>query len=123
MGMDKLSLVEKARSLAKTLASSEEFEEYYTIQHKLKNDPEARSILEEFDKKQQELNAGLMQGKERELFNEMTALQDKIRANETIMIFLQAEQNVIAMIRDVNEVITREAGFDFGQNASANSAC
>ncbi|MEN6423082.1 MAG: YlbF family regulator [Smithella sp.] len=121
MGAENLSLVEKARTLAKILASSEEFEEYYISQQKFKSDPEARAILEEFDRKQQLMNSGVSSG--REIFNELTKLQDKIRSNGTIMDYLQAEQAVTAIIREVNDIITDAAGFDFGQNSSTNTAC
>ncbi len=118
------SLVEKAKAFAKTLASSEEFEEYYSLQQKLKNDPEARSLLEELEKKHQELR-DMMQGKggQEDVYVAIQELQDKIRSNDTIMSWLQAEQLAMAMIREANESITGAAGFDFGQNASTNGAC
>ena len=80
------SLVEKARAFAKTLASSEEFEEYYSLQQKLKNDPEARSLLEELERKHQELR-DMMQGKrgQEDVYVAIQELQDKIRSNDTIM--------------------------------------
>jgi len=118
------SLVEKAKAFAKTLASSEEFEEYYSLQQKLKNDPEARSLLEELERKHQELR-DMMQGKrgQEDVYVAIQELQDKIRSNDTIMSWLQAEQLAMAMIREANESITGAAGFDFGQNASTNGAC
>ena len=118
------SLVEKARAFAKTLASSEEFEKYYTLQQKLKNDPEARSLLDELERKHQELR-DMMQGKrgQEDVYVAIQELQDKIRSNDTIMSWLQAEQLAMAMIREANESITGAAGFDFGQNASTNGAC
>ncbi len=118
------SLVENAKAFAKTLASSEEFEEYYSLQQKLKNDPEARSLLEELERKHQELR-DMMQGKggQEDAYVAIQELQDKIRDNGIIMSWLQAEQVAIAMIQEANEAITGAAGFDFGQNASTNSAC
>ncbi len=118
------SLVEKARAFAKTLASSEEFEEYYTLQQKLKNDPEARTLLEELETKHQELR-NMMRGRggSEDLYAAIQALQEKIRDNETIMNWLQAEQRAIALIREANAEITGAAGFDFGQNASSGGGC
>ena len=67
----------------------------------------------------------MMQGKrgQEEVYVAIQELQDKIRSNDTIMSWLQAEQIAMAMIREANESITRAAGFDFGQNASTNGAC
>ena len=116
------SLVEKARAFARTLASSQELEEYYSLQDKLKNDGEAQSLLGELEKAHQEMRDGMMQGKgaHDDLYVKIEALQDKIRANDTIMNWMRAEQIAISIIQEANEAISREAGFNFGQNASTN---
>ncbi len=119
------SLVEKARAFAKTLASSEEFEEYYSLQQKLKNDPVAHALLEDLDRVHQELRAGMTKGNrgEEDLYVQIQALQDKIQDNDIIMAWVRAQQLALAMIQEANEAITRTAGFDFGRSASANGAC
>ena len=117
------SLVEKARTFARTLASSEEFEEYYSLKQKLKNDPEAQSLLEELERKHQELRNSMVQNTREDLYEEIEKLQKKLRTNETIMNWLSVEQIAMSMIREANEVISMEAGFDFGQKASSISSC
>jgi cell fate (sporulation/competence/biofilm development) regulator YlbF (YheA/YmcA/DUF963 family) len=56
--MEKLNgnlIVEKARSFAKILASSREFQEFHYVQEKLKQNKEAQSLLEQFQRKQREV--------------------------------------------------------------------
>ena len=67
----------------------------------------------------------MLQGKQRHggLNAEIKEIQDKIHANEAIMNWLKAKQRAVAIIREANDVISSEAGFDFGQTASPNGAC
>jgi cell fate (sporulation/competence/biofilm development) regulator YlbF (YheA/YmcA/DUF963 family) len=60
--MEKLNgnlIVEKARSFAKILRSSREFQEFHSVQEKLKQNKEAQSILEQFQRKQREVQHGV----------------------------------------------------------------
>lgn len=120
------SIVEKARSFAKILASSREFQEFYSTQEKLKQDKEALSLLEQFQRKQQEIQEARMRGRgffSGDELDEIERLQRKLESNSTIMAWAQAQQDVIELIRKTNQVISNAAGFDFGQNSSSGGAC
>jgi|GEM_PF-3179897 len=119
------TVIEKAKAFAHALANSQEFRDYYDSQVRLKKDGEARAILEKFQSKQQEFQEVMMtgHGKSDTLLEEIVELQKKLQANDTIVNWIQAEQVAIRLIREANDVISREAGFDFGQNASSNTAC
>ena len=49
------SIVEKSKLFAKILASSQEFREFHSAQEKLKQDKEAQSLLDQFQRKQREV--------------------------------------------------------------------
>ena len=126
--MEKLnrnSIVEKAKSFAKILASSKEFREFHSAQEKLKQDKEARSLLEQFQKKQQEVREARMRGRgfSGDAFDEIEKLQRKLQANSTIMALVRAQQDVISLIQEINQVISITAGFDFGQSSSSDGPC
>lgn len=119
------SIVEKAKSFAKILASSREFQEFYSAQEKLKQDKEAQSLLEQFQKKQREVQEARMRGIgfSGEAVAEIQRLQHKLQNNSTIMAWAQAQQDAIGLIQDTNQVISNAAGFDFGQNSSSGGSC
>ncbi|MCX5835105.1 MAG: hypothetical protein NTV99_11485 [Deltaproteobacteria bacterium] len=64
-----------------------------------------------------------IKGAHDDLYVKIEALQDKIRASDTIMNWMRAEQIAIGLIQEANEAISGAAGFDFGQNASTNGGC
>lgn len=119
------SIVEKAKSFAKILALSREFQEFHSTQEKLKQDEGARSLLEQFQKKQREVQEARMRGRgfSGDAINEIERLQRKLQSNSTIMEWAQAQQDAIGLIQDTNQEISRAAGFDFGQSSSSGGPC
>lgn len=111
--------------MAKVLASSQEFQKFYSAEEKLKRDQEAQSLLEQFKRKQQEFQEARMSGKgiRGDAVAEIQSLQDKLQANRTIMAWAQAQQEVISLIQEVNQIISYAAGFDFGRNSSSGGPC
>jgi len=119
------SIAEKARSFAKLLTSSREFQGFYFAGEKLKQDKEAQSLLEEFRKKQRQVQEARMRGRSfsGDAFAEIQALQDKIQSNPIIMTWAWAQQDAIGLIQETNQVISNAAGFDFGQGSSSRGPC
>lgn len=119
------SIVEKAKSFAKVLASSQESQEFYSVQEKLKQNEEAQSLLEKFQDKQREVWEAQMGGRvlSEEAIGEIKKLQLKLQANPTIMEWARAQQDVIGLIQDTNQVISDAVGFDFGQSSLSGGPC
>ncbi len=119
------SIVEKAKSFAKLLASSQEFQKFYSAEEKLKRNQEAQSLLEQFKKKQREFQEERMGGRgvRGDAVSEIQALQDRIQSDPTIMAWAQAQQDAISLVQEANQVISYAAGFDFGRNSSSRGPC
>jgi len=119
------SIVEKAESFAKILASSQEFQEFHSAQEKLKQDKEAQSLLEQFQRKQREVQEARLKGKgfSGDALDEIEKLQRKLQSNSTIMEWAGAQQEAVLLIQEINQVISIVAGFDFGQSSSSGGTC
>lgn len=119
------SIVEKARELAKVLVSSQEFQEFYSAQEKLKQDKEAMTLLERFQQRQREFQQARMSGRgfSGEAVEEIQKLQYELQNNSIIQEWAEAQQGAISLIQDVNQVISNAAGFDFGQSSSSGGPC
>lgn len=119
------SIVEKSKLFAKILASSQEFREFHSAQEKLKQDKEAQSLLDQFQRKQREVQEARLRGKgfSGDALDEIEKLQRKLQANSTIMALVRAQQDVISLIQEINQVISITAGFDFGQSSSSDGPC
>jgi len=118
-------IAEKAKAFAKVLDSSQEFQEFHSAQEKLKQDKEANSLLEQFQKKQQEVQQARLRGKgfSGDAIYEIQELQRKLQSNSIIMDLVRAQQEVISLIQEINQVISIAAGFDFGQSSSSGGPC
>lgn len=119
------SIEEKARSFAKILALSREFQDFHFAKEKINQDVEAQSLLKQFQKKQQEVQEARIRGRgfSGNALSEIEKIQRKLQSNSTIMTLAQAQQDAIGLIQDINQVISRAAGFDFGQNSSSGGPC
>lgn len=119
------SIVEKARSFAKILASAPEFQEFYSAQEKFEQDKEAQSLLEQFQKKQREFQEARMRdrGFSGDAVAEAQRLQGKLQSNSTIMGWARAQQDAIELIQIANQMTSEAAGFDFGQSSSSGGPC
>lgn len=119
------SIVDKARSFAKVLASSQAFQEFYSAQGKFEQDKEAQSLLEQFQRKQREFEEARMRrrGFSGDAMAEVQSLQGKLQSNSTIMEWARAQQDAIGLIQETNQVISEAARFDFGQNSSTGGPC
>lgn len=118
------SIIENARSFANILASSREFQEFYSTQEKLKDDKEASSLLELFQRRQREIQEAWNQTDfSGGLLDEFGELQRKVESNPTIMEWAQAQQDAISLIQEANQVISNAAGFDFGQSSASGGPC
>jgi len=126
--MEKLNgnlIVEKARSFAKILASSREFQEFHSVQEKLKQNKEAQSLLEQFQRKQREVQEARMKGRgfSGGGFDEIVRLRRELESNSIIIAWARVQQEVIGLIQEANKIISRAAGFDFGQSSSSGGPC
>lgn len=126
--MEKFSdqaIVEQAKAFAKTLASSREFQKFYTMQEQFNQDQEARALLENFQEKQLEFQEARMRrtGLHDDAADELQQLYRSVQHNRTIMAWANAQQDAIRLIQETNQAISVTAGFDFGQTLSGNGSC
>lgn len=119
------SILEKAKSFAKILVSSREFQEFHSAQEKLKKDKEAQTLLEQFQRKQKEFQEARMRGGNPfdKISAEMESLQLRLQNNSSIMEWARAEQDSIGLIQETNQIISNVAGFDFGRSSSSGGPC
>jgi cell fate (sporulation/competence/biofilm development) regulator YlbF (YheA/YmcA/DUF963 family) len=119
------SIAEKAKSFAKILVSSREFQRFFSAQEELKKDKVAQPLLERFRSKQREFQEARMKGRgfSGDAVDEIQGLQHKLESNSIIIEWAQTQQDAISLIQDTNQVISEAAGFDFGQSSSSGGPC
>lgn len=110
-----MSVYDKANDLAKELAHSEEYKAFLKAKENLAKDTDNLSLLEEFRKKQWEVQVAQMLGQEvdDELVQSLEQVYQYISLNPLINEYLMAEYQFTRLLGDVQKVLTEsiESGF------------
>ncbi|MDI3533848.1 MAG: hypothetical protein PWQ82_213 [Thermosediminibacterales bacterium] len=104
---------DKAHELARALADSKEYKEYKKAHEKIKQDPKALEMLEDFRKKQLEVQAAQLAGQPvEEKSKQLENLFQVINYNQLIREFLTAEARFLTLIADVQKIIGKAVEID-----------
>ncbi len=107
---------EKAISLAKAIAESEEYIDFLNKEQILKSDEEAQRLLVEFQTKQQEFVSKQLMGEvDEQLLSSLTDLQAKLNELDSVKDFMDAYTRLIDLLGKVGDLISEELEFDFGE--------
>ena len=101
-----MSVSERAYELAKTLRESEEYRKYAEAKEKLQKDEENANILQEFRRKQIELQIAEMAGEDIEnCLEQLESIYQVLSMNPVVNEFLTAEYRLARLMTDVNRII------------------
>lgn len=107
---------EKAISLAKAIAESEEYVNFLSKEDALKKDEQAQSLLVEFQEKQQEFISKRLMGEvDEELLSSLTELQAKLNELDSVKEFMDAYTKLVNLLGQVGDLISEQLEFDFGE--------
>lgn len=102
-----MSILEKARELGEEIATSVELEEMKKAEMAMINDPEANSLVNEFNQKQRrfmDLKAGGVKLSPEEI-SEVEDLEKRVLDNLLIVDFFRKQQEFEKIIEQINEII------------------
>lgn len=103
-----MSVYDKANDLAKELAHSEEYKAFLKAKEDLAKDTDNLSLLEDFRRKQWEVQVAQMLGQEvdEELLQNLEQVYEYISLNPLINEYLMAEYRFTRLLGDVQKVLT-----------------
>lgn len=101
-----MSVSERAHELARTLQESEEYKRYTEAKEKLQCDEKNANLLQEFRRRQLELQIAEVSGEDIEnSLEQLENIYQKLSLNATINEFLTAEYQLVRMMTDVQKII------------------
>ncbi|WP_148134311.1 YlbF family regulator [Candidatus Formimonas warabiya] len=101
-----MSVYDRAHELARTLQESEEYRKYSEAKEKLQRDEENANMLQEFRRKQLELQIAEMSGEDIEKNAEqLERIYEILSLNPTINEFLTAEYRLARVMTDIQRII------------------
>ena len=113
------SMQEAADALIGNLLASEAFVRYQQAQAYLKEDRQARTLLEQLSQAQADLrkmqsNSGVTQAE----IDNLRTLQEQVQHNNVIMTYAQTQQGAVNFLREINNEISQLLGIDFASFAN-----
>ncbi len=109
-------LREKALALADEITKLDEYIEFLECEKKLKEDEVAQQLLMDFQQKQQEFVMKQMSGEfDQDLMNELTEIQSKLSARESVVKFIDAYNRLLTTLSEVLDLISERININLAE--------
>lgn len=120
-----MSVIEKAKTLGEAIANSKELEELKNSEARMSVDPAASDIIKEFQAKQQELQQLQMQGQQMtdDHKKSVELIEGKMKSNESISSYMEAQQNFEKLLQEVNQIISASISGQDCSEGDCSSGC
>ena len=106
----------KAIELAESIRGLGEYQEFLENEKLLREDEVAQELLVEFQQKQQDFVTKQLSGEyDQDLLSELTELQSKLNARESVVRFIESYNRLLAVIGEVVDLISEKIELDIGE--------
>jgi len=117
-------IMQAARQFAEAFSELAEYQSFERAFQAYRNDSAAQKALEDFQKKQASLKALIMlnslSDEERQ---ELQCLQDLFYSKPTVMSYLKAQRELVAISQSLGDLISTEIGLDYGTSCRTGGCC
>jgi len=104
---------ESLQAFIEALRDSATYQQFVDASERLEADQEAQSLLEAYQQKQQELQADEFDSS---IMSELQELQTEVSTNDTIQRHRAAQEELVALLEQTNDVISERIGQEFAQS-------
>ncbi|WP_350342704.1 YlbF family regulator [Proteinivorax tanatarense] len=101
---------EKAQELADLIKESEQFEALKSAESRLKLDPTAQDLVQNFQELQQKVMEAQYSGQQPDSadMEKLQNMQNEMKLNLTIKNMAEAQENFEGLMKEVNETVSQE---------------
>ncbi|MDG5820806.1 halo-CC-star protein HcsL [Natronococcus sp. A-GB7] len=104
---------ESLQAFIETLCDSETYQQFVDASEQLEADDDAQSLLEAYQQKQQQLQGEKFDSS---VMSELQELQTEISDNETIQQHRTAQEELVVLLEQTNDVISEQIRQEFAQS-------
>ncbi len=109
-------LREKAIALSDAIVETTEYVDFLKKEEVLKEDSETQQLLMEFQQKQQDFISKQLSGEvDQDLLNQLTDLQSRLKARESLSNFLESYTRLLDMLGEVTDIISQRINVDIAE--------
>jgi len=116
--------IEASRRLARSITASPPFQRFQQAHRQLEQDPPAKELLSEFQQAQQIIQMmSSWGGAATEESQQLERLRQQLLANVTLKELLQAQDDLVEMLQEVNVFVSEKLGVDFATLTKPAGGC
>ncbi len=109
-------LKEKAIALSDAIMGTTEYADFLQKEEVLKEDSETQQLLMEFQQKQQDFISKQLSGEvDQDLLNQLTDLQSRLKARESLSNFLESYTRLLDMLGEITDIISQRINVDIAE--------
>jgi len=101
------------QTFLQTLTDSKTHREFVEASEALNDDPEASALLREFDQKQEQMQQDEF---DQSVMSELQDLKSKMEDNDTVQRHRKAQEALVELLQETNDVISEQIGQEFAQS-------
>jgi cell fate (sporulation/competence/biofilm development) regulator YlbF (YheA/YmcA/DUF963 family) len=101
------------QAFTETLRDSETYQQFAEASEQLEADEEAQSLLETYQQKQQQLQDNEFDSS---IMSDLQELQTELSNNETIQQHRAAQEELVALLKQTNDVVSEQIRREFAQS-------
>lgn len=101
------------QTFVQTLTDSKTHREFVEASEALNDDPEASALLREFDQKQEQMQQDEF---DQSVMSELQDLKSKMEDNDTVQRHRKAQEALVELLQETNDVISEQIGQEFAQS-------
>jgi cell fate (sporulation/competence/biofilm development) regulator YlbF (YheA/YmcA/DUF963 family) len=117
-------IVEAARKFGRTIGESKVYKNFEVAHRSLRGDQEAQQLLQQYQQSQQQLQ--MMQswgGAQQEDIRRLEDMRNRMMENKTLKEFFEAQDELVAQLKELNQFMTDKLGFDFADMTKPAGGC
>lgn len=102
-----MNVYDKAHQLAKALKESSEYQTFKSLEKNLQANPSIKSMMEDFKKRQFEVQSAQMRGHkvEKTKLEKLQEMEEQLMKDSTVGNYLEAEFRFTQMLSDIYKII------------------
>jgi cell fate (sporulation/competence/biofilm development) regulator YlbF (YheA/YmcA/DUF963 family) len=119
-----MDLGDVASKLGDAIVAAAEYQAFNAAEQHYQNDSQARELLGQFQEEQrtvqlmQQLRTATAEDAQR-----LEDLQKNVEANETLAAYFDAQEKLVALLRELNEFISGQLNMDFAELTKPQRGC
>jgi cell fate (sporulation/competence/biofilm development) regulator YlbF (YheA/YmcA/DUF963 family) len=120
----KSAVMQAARQFAETFAETPQYKAFEQAFYAFRQDTEAQSAIQEFQKKQESLKALLMlDALSAEDRQELQTLADRVNQRPSVIAYTSTQLDLVAISQEIGDQLSKVIGLNYGDSCRTGGCC